>query len=427
MRFRFLHMADCHLGNVQYNSRDRYNDFGRAFLAVIDAAISAKVDFVVLAGDLFQKRAIDALTLNQAWIGLTRLKDAQIPCIAVEGNHEFVYYAETVGWLQFVAMKGLLTLLHPEFKDGAPVLTRYGARRGSFEDVIPGVRVHGLRYMGAGTASAVAKYAEALAQLPNDGIDYTIFVAHSGVEGVVGGEIGGLSLGQWAVLRPHVDYLALGHVHKPFTFDDWIYNPGSTETCSSREAEWTDRGYYLVDVDTDQPGDGPKHHAQLRANPRRTFYRLQVKVDLLPTPSHLIDACQELFTRKARDWHAALLPPEQRPVVELMLTGALPFDRNALDLSLIEEMLTTTFDPLLVQIKNVTTLPQANMPSGEGLDRSQLELEIITQLLSQNAEFRDHSQEWAAAALELKKLALDGAAPNVIIDELAAVMDKLNA
>ena len=66
MRVRFLHMADCHLGYRQYNLRERFNDFGRAFHHVIDVAIREKVDFVLLAGDLFHKRAIDALTLNQA-------------------------------------------------------------------------------------------------------------------------------------------------------------------------------------------------------------------------------------------------------------------------------------------------------------------------------------------------------------------------
>ena len=63
MRAKFLHIADCHLGYRQYNLAERYNDFGRAFHRMIDIAIAEKVDFVLLAGDLFHKRAIDALTL----------------------------------------------------------------------------------------------------------------------------------------------------------------------------------------------------------------------------------------------------------------------------------------------------------------------------------------------------------------------------
>ena len=60
MKAQFLHFADCHIGYRQYNSRERFNDFGRAFIYIVNAAIEAKVDFVVLAGDLFEKRGIDA-------------------------------------------------------------------------------------------------------------------------------------------------------------------------------------------------------------------------------------------------------------------------------------------------------------------------------------------------------------------------------
>ena len=106
---RFLHCADIHLGYTQYGKTERFNDFGRALFAVIDKAtgrtvpfdphIEGKVDFVILAGDLFHKRAIDALTLNQAVRALQRLRDAGIPCIAVEGNHERAYYDQTIGWM----------------------------------------------------------------------------------------------------------------------------------------------------------------------------------------------------------------------------------------------------------------------------------------------------------------------------------------
>ena len=88
MQARFLHLADCHLGKWQYNHRERYNDFGRAFFHILDEAIRQQVDFVILAGDLFEKRSIDALTLNQAMRGLEKLKARNIPCLAiVEPKH----------------------------------------------------------------------------------------------------------------------------------------------------------------------------------------------------------------------------------------------------------------------------------------------------------------------------------------------------
>ena len=102
MRARFLHLADCHLGYRQYGRNERFNDFSKAFYAVMDVAVEEKVDFVVLAGDLFQKRSIDALTLSHAMRGLEKLQRAGIPCLAVEGNHELAYFNESIGWMRFL-------------------------------------------------------------------------------------------------------------------------------------------------------------------------------------------------------------------------------------------------------------------------------------------------------------------------------------
>ena len=92
MKTRFLHCADIHLGYLQYGLKERFNDFAAAFNAVIDKAIGeysprrdgrripfdedlqGPVDFVILAGDLFHKRSIDALTLNQAMRALRDLR-----------------------------------------------------------------------------------------------------------------------------------------------------------------------------------------------------------------------------------------------------------------------------------------------------------------------------------------------------------------
>ena len=163
MRAKFLHFADCHLGYRQYNSVERANDFARAFFAVIDVAIQEKVDFVVLAGDLFQKRAIDALTLNQAVKGLERLR-------------------ESIGWVRFLALNDLVILLNPKTEEEGFELKPYSRREGAYIEPKPGLRVYGLGYKGSSTAVAIEKYAEAIAKQPKEGIEYTLFIAHAGVE-----------------------------------------------------------------------------------------------------------------------------------------------------------------------------------------------------------------------------------------------------
>lgn len=443
MKTTFLHVADCHLGKWQYNLRERFNDFGRAFHHIIDRAIAADVDFVILAGDLFEKRAIDALTLNQAMRALSRLHQKGIPCLAIEGNHERPYFSERVGWMEFLAVQDLLILLTPTFVEGKAQLQPYSNRSGSYYDPVPGVRVYGLRYVGAGTATAIESCAEAMSELDNNGIEYTIFMAHAGVEGVLADQTGGLSHRQWSVLRPHVDYLALGHVHKPFTFDGWIYNPGSPESCSVAESEWDNRGYYLVQVDTAnghtqvQPVSDPegqsepnaadadhalkhsaKHSATLHANPRRTFHRFSIKTDLLTSPSQLLDHCRELLQRKARDVGAQKKTAAEQPIVELQLTGVLPFDRSALDLEALEALIHETFHPLMAMVKNFTRSSELAFDTADVLNRSELERQVLTDLLNRDARFQAKSEEWADLTLTLKQLALSGASGEAILTEV---------
>ncbi|MBX3051769.1 MAG: exonuclease SbcCD subunit D [Caldilineaceae bacterium] len=419
MRARFLHLADCHLGYRQYGRNERFNDFSKAFYAVIDVAVAEKVDFVVLAGDLFQKRSIDALTLSHAMRGLEKLQKAGIPCLAVEGNHELAYFNESIGWMRFLAERDLLVLLDTTFESGKPLLEPYTRRNGAYLDVKPGLRVYGLRYYGSATASAVANIGAALDEADNSGIEYTIFIAHTGIEGVLAGEAGGLTHRELAPLRPHIDYLALGHVHKPFDFDGWIYNPGSPETCSMTEAAWPQRGYYLVDVDTQKHREEnePAHSATLHANPRRDFVRLSFKVDAYTSPDALYAACQEYAVREARDRAAKRRTPAA-PVVELRLHGVLAFDRAGLDLARYEELLEANFSPLLAFVKNATQPTEFAVAADAQLNRRDLEQQIIADLLGRDARFAGQREGWTRLALSLKQMALTGADPAAILDEL---------
>ncbi len=437
MQTRFLHFADSHLGYKQYNQNERFNDFARAFFDIIDRAIQAEVDFVILAGDLFQKRAIDALTLNQAMNGLERLQRAGIPCIAVEGNHEHAYFQDNIGWMEFLAQRRLLILLNALFEEGTPQLTPYDPqrRRGAYIDPKPGVRVYGMRYYGASTETALNAYAGAMAQQPADpAVEYSIFVAHGGVEGVLADQAGGLSVRQWSVLKPGVNYLALGHIHKPYSFDNWIYNPGSPETCSVTEADWSDRGYYLVNVDTavdfaavadaGQDADPVRHRATLHANKRRVFCRLAFKVDHVDSPVDLETQVGEYLLRKALDLRVDRLGEGDRPVVELQLTGVLPFDRSALNLEMIETLIHEAFAPLHVIVKNHTRAAEFAVEAEDGLSRAQLERRVLTELLTRDQRFADRSKQWARLAVRLKELAVTGASSDAILEELKGVIEQ---
>jgi DNA repair exonuclease SbcCD nuclease subunit len=451
MKIRFLHCADIHLGYLQYGHKERFNDFAAAFQAVIDKAtgvyqprrgqivrfdeeVAGPVDFVVLAGDLFHKRSLDALTLNQAIRGLSRLQEAGIPCIAVEGNHERAYYAETIGWMKFLALQGLLILLDAENSEGRLTLTPWDSQRrqGAYCEPKPGIRVYGMRYYGASTGTALESYAAALAVLPKEGVEYSIFVTHAGVEGEMEEKAGGVAFRHWGGLRQQIDYVALGHFHKPFVLEHWIHNPGSPEACSTAESVWTPRGYLVVNVDTDSSQTVQQQVWQGNL-PRRAFRQYRYKTDHARSPEELLQQLEEFLRRKARDLaaEAAARRLEILPaVVELSLTGVLPFDRRALDIAAIEKLVHTLFQPLVVQVKNLLQSVEDAVVADETMTRSELERSVLSSLFGRDLRFAGASAQWTAAALALKRLALSGASTDVLLEELAGqlrLLDDLSA
>jgi len=348
MRASFIHVADIHLGYEQYGVRERFNDFSRAFWDIMAEAAHRPVDFVVIAGDLFNKRAIDAQTLIHAIEGLKKLKDKGIPVIAIEGNHDRSYYRDGTSWLQFLCYQGYLILLHPLMRDGAPVLASWqpDTMLGSHVDLLGGrLRVYGLPWQGAATNRSMEGLVQALetarAGEEAEGIKYRLLMMHTGLEGIVPRIQGLPSMSQFQPLRSCVDYLALGHVHKPYEFDGWMYNPGSTETCGAEEAAWEDRGYYFVEIDTDEPErivDPNKlaryHRATHLVSKRRPFVRHELRVDGLNEPDALYARLEDYCRREGSKHREEYL----RPLVQIHLVGTLNFDAGALDQVRMEEM-----------------------------------------------------------------------------------------
>jgi len=424
MKFRFMHIADVHLGYTQYGLAERSDDFKDAFLWAMDEAVRQRVDFVLLAGDLFHKRAIGALTLNQAFAGLRKLQNAEIPCIAVEGNHELAYYDEPLGWLHFLALQGLLVLLSPDMSETPMRLSAWSSRRGSWHDVLPGVRIHGMKYMGAGVTAAIRQYAAALAEVDSTAIEYSILMAHTGVQGVLETDHSSPTAHEWRAMDSHVNYIALGHIHKPFAFDDRIYNPGSLESNSVVEYDWSQRGCLLVDVDTTNR-ESP-HKVERVESPKREFLRLMVKVDQCDSQDALLEECNRMLQRTLRD----RTPTEghKQPIVELILTGNLPFDGAALNLRQISERAREALNALHVMVKNLTSKFEVR---SEGMDdatlsRPQLEQLVMTNLFAGDARFSDNPTAWAAATVQVKDLAVAKAPPVSIVSEIASTIARMD-
>jgi len=414
---RFLHAADVHLGNRQYGRPEREADFARSFRDMVRVAIDEQVDFVLLAGDLFHKRTVEAQSFVQAAIMLSRLKEQGIPVLAVEGNHERPFFTEGVSWLEALAQLGLIRVLSGEYSEGALVLEPYDDvhGRGAFVD-IGDVRIIGQRYSGASTPRVVADLITALEGLRSAPAAahpaYTILMLHAGLEGILDQYAGTVTRSALDGLRPYVDYVALGHIHKPYEQDDWIYNPGSLENNSVDEVQWEDRGYYVVEIDTSPPA---RHSAQLRRSTRRPYLRHRFSVDPYERPDTLLAALALDLER--------IPPAGDQPVFELRLTGILNFGRQDLDLAQVQQLAETTVKPLLCHVQDQTRSNAFEIRTDEQMSRQEMEQHILTEILERDIQRRPHAQQWAASALRIKQMALAHSHPQEIIAELEALLE----
>ncbi|WP_311170890.1 metallophosphoesterase [Halobellus sp. ZY16] len=83
---KLLHLSDTHLGNRQYRSDTRRDDFTRAFETAIDRALQENVDAVIHTGDLFHRRTPSLPIVTDCIEILRKLADEDIP-LQVRGAH----------------------------------------------------------------------------------------------------------------------------------------------------------------------------------------------------------------------------------------------------------------------------------------------------------------------------------------------------
>jgi DNA repair exonuclease SbcCD nuclease subunit len=298
---------------------------------------------------------------------------------------------------------------------GRAILEPYGEGGGAYLDLPGGVRVYGLKYYGASTGKVFGLFAQALAGMDHSDVQFTILMAHAGLEGQLAHYSGALTHNDLAPLQGRIDYLALGHIHKPYDVEGWIYNPGSPETWNIQETAWPHRGCYLVDI---QPGSDPSHQAQLLPTPRRPFHRSRLQVDALTGPDLLYDAVRDLLQREAAEVPRDPAAAGRQPVVELTLSGVLPFSRFDLDLDQVQGLIDRAWKPLITRVRNLTTPADFEVAVDAGASRPELERAIVGELLERDARYRLAAEEWTQVALDLKRLALEDSAPGVIIDHL---------
>lgn len=396
---RFLHLADIHLGFDRYDSKERTRDFYLAFEDALQKyAIDTQVDFVLIAGDLFEHRIIQPNILNQAKICFQRLRDAGIPVIAIEGNHDNRPYGTVTSWLKYLAEDELVILLEPERAEEGMVYEPWDGLVGGYIDLPCGVRVLGSRWYGASAPRAIVQLAEAMQELPPSP-RHTVMLFHQGLEGQIARYQGALKYNDLLPLKEAgVDYLALGHIHKSYIEQGWIFNPGSTEANSVEEAKY-DRGVFLVEL-SDQGID-----AQLKQDYyQRRWIRLKLKARGQESLEEIEASAIELIQSAIQ---SNQLDPKTRPMVELRIEGQVGFDRLDLDVRKLQQGLQKLSNALIFLLKYEAESVEFASPLAEDASRTQIEQEIFTDLFSAHNHYKNRAPELAKGLIGLKEMQLE--------------------
>jgi DNA repair exonuclease SbcCD nuclease subunit len=218
---RIIHTGDTHLGYRQYHEPVRRGDFLAAFRRVVEDAVAEDVDAVVHAGDLFHDRRPQLPDIMGTLSVLRTLDDADIPFLAVVGNHETKRDAQ---WLDLFESLGLATRLGDD-----PVVVGSTAFYGL--DFVPRSQREDLEYVFGSTDA-----------------DHAALVSH--------GLFQPFDHGDWDAERiltestVEFDALLLGDDHDPKRRQvegTWLTYCGSTERASASERD--DRGYNVVTFD----------------------------------------------------------------------------------------------------------------------------------------------------------------------------------
>lgn len=396
---RFLHLADVHLGYSKYDSSERTLDFFRSFQDALDRyAIQEQVDFVLIAGDLFEQRQILPAVLNQAQICLEQLATANIPVLAIEGNHDYEPYGSATSWLRYLSGWGKLILLKPENEEALEPWDA-GNKRGSYIDLDCGVRVIGSRWYGATAPQAIAKLSASIEQLP-PGPKATVMMFHHGLEGYVARYKGALRYQDFLPLREAgVDYLALGHIHRNYTAENWIFNPGSTEANSVIEnQDQNPRGVYLVNLTS------KGIHADLKQDYlQRPIVRLTCKVKPKQTPPEVEQAAIDLITTAAQQG--------QTPgtITELRIQGSIGFNRADIDIRELRSQLHKLSEALIFLLKYDVTGQEfhtLSTDSEQPPSKQEIERTIFADMLAENAQYRQQAETLSHGLIDLKERVL---------------------
>jgi hypothetical protein len=227
---KFAHMADVHLGGWKQQPLQDLNF--QSFRKAIEVCIKKKLDFVLIAGDLFDSAYPPIEILKDTFTEFRKLKEAEIPCFIIAGSHDysvsgktFLDVLENAGFCKNVANfdeGSEKIILNPTLFGGVAIYGYPGKKSG--------LEIPDLRKMKLNDSPGMFKILmlhttidKAKGTLPIDSIETD--------------------------LLPKVEYYALGHLHIDFKHQNFIY-PSPIFPNNFQELEDLKSGSFCI-IDTE--------------------------------------------------------------------------------------------------------------------------------------------------------------------------------
>jgi len=268
---KLLHFADAHIDMANYGRHDpqtglplRVLDFLKSLDTIVDTAIEEKVDMVIFAGDAYKDRS-PAPTFQREWgRRIMRLSQAGIPTLLLVGNHDLspaAGRAHAIQEFDTLQVPHVRVLQKPQFLSaeelGLPVQVI----------ALPWVSRSGLmaalESSGIDQGEVFSEVEKRLSELVEGWLENAdpdlpiVLTAHASVQGASYGSERTVMLGSDLVLSgsmvkdKRLDYVALGHIHKPQDLNEGLHPPviypGSIERVDFGEAK-DDKFFVIAEV-----------------------------------------------------------------------------------------------------------------------------------------------------------------------------------
>jgi len=221
-------MSDVHLGGWRYPELRELNF--KSFQTAINICIEEKLDFVLIAGDLFDTAFPQIEILKETFAEFRKLHDAKIPCFIISGSHDYSVSGKT--FLDVLEKSGFCkNVVDFEEQEDKIILN---------PTIFGNIAIYG--YPGKKTGLDVQDIRKI--ELKESSL-FKILMLHTTIEQVKGDlPIDAVDTNN----LPFANYYALGHIHVLYNKDNFVY-PGPMFPNNFAELETLKHGTFnIVDI-----------------------------------------------------------------------------------------------------------------------------------------------------------------------------------